>query len=387
MTSRRVPLLLLASFCFYLIGIANDRLSMHVLCWMTCSLVLVSWVLTRVGVQGLRLRREPLPPRLAAGTPLPGALAVVNDGSLAKDNLLLLDPIVNETQRQTSLRRVLLSRLGGGTALPVAPPAALAERGRVLCGPVSVQVSDPIGLFRRTLTSPETMATTLVHPRTVALPRFGRQRVGAGWGVSNRHRRDGYDLRAIREYEPGDDLRHVDWPATAHTGQLQIREYEQAATDRALVVVDLCTPPNGVDPSRRCFETVLSATASILLRLVGLGYPTTLLGDEDDRLVLGSGGRGVDEMLDRLAIARGEGWVSLAALLDRETDLASRASVVVAVSAAPDSADALPRLRRGRTSGALLVSVGEQNRRPSPSVLTVSPDDDLSEALSWQEVG
>ena len=44
-------------------------------------------------------------------------------------------------------------------------------------------------------------------------------------------RGSGLDLAEIREYQPGDDVRHLDWNATARTGRPHIR---QTFTERAL---------------------------------------------------------------------------------------------------------------------------------------------------------
>ena len=37
------------------------------------------------------------------------------------------------------------------------------------------------------------------------------------------YRGDGYEFVELREYVPGDDVRRIDWAATARTAQLQTR--------------------------------------------------------------------------------------------------------------------------------------------------------------------
>ena len=46
------------------------------------------------------------------------------------------------------------------------------------------------------------------------------------------------DLRALRPYVPGDELRHLHWKATARTGQLMVREYVDPAQPWCVVVLD-----------------------------------------------------------------------------------------------------------------------------------------------------
>lgn len=49
---------------------------------------------------------------------------------------------------------------------------------------------------------------------------------------------EGIELADIREYVPGDDVRTIDWNATARTGRPHVRVYEADRDTSALVVVD-----------------------------------------------------------------------------------------------------------------------------------------------------
>jgi uncharacterized protein (DUF58 family) len=49
---------------------------------------------------------------------------------------------------------------------------------------------------------------------------------------------EGIELADIREYVPGDDVRSIDWNATARTGRPHVRVYEADRETSALVVVD-----------------------------------------------------------------------------------------------------------------------------------------------------
>jgi hypothetical protein len=52
----------------------------------------------------------------------------------------------------------------------------------------------------------------------------------------------GYDLYRIREYQPQDPRRHVDWKATAKTGELKVREYAREDERKLRVVFDNPAP-------------------------------------------------------------------------------------------------------------------------------------------------
>lgn len=56
-----------------------------------------------------------------------------------------------------------------------------------------------------------------------ALLRGRRRPRRAGTGSPTTFRGDGYEFVELREYVPGDDVRRIDWAATARTAQLQTR--------------------------------------------------------------------------------------------------------------------------------------------------------------------
>ena len=68
------------------------------------------------------------------------------------------------------------------------------------------------------------------------------------------------DLRALRPYVPGDELRHLHWKATARTGQLIVREYVDPAQPWCVVVLD--TRRDVLDAD--AFEAAVEIVASVL---------------------------------------------------------------------------------------------------------------------------
>jgi uncharacterized protein (DUF58 family) len=70
----------------------------------------------------------------------------------------------------------------------------------------------------------------------------------------------GSDLYRIRDYEPEDSARHVDWKATAKSGELKVREYTREDERRVCIIFD--NPALGVldDPH---YERAINLAASI----------------------------------------------------------------------------------------------------------------------------
>jgi uncharacterized protein (DUF58 family) len=52
------------------------------------------------------------------------------------------------------------------------------------------------------------------------------------------------DLAEVREYQPGDEVRRMDWNVTARTGKLHVRQYREEREITAWVVVDLSRSMN-----------------------------------------------------------------------------------------------------------------------------------------------
>jgi uncharacterized protein (DUF58 family) len=62
-----------------------------------------------------------------------------------------------------------------------------------------------------------------MNPIREALLRGRRRPRRTGAGSPTLYRGDGYEFVELREYVPGDDIRRIDWAATARTAQLQSR--------------------------------------------------------------------------------------------------------------------------------------------------------------------
>jgi uncharacterized protein (DUF58 family) len=62
-----------------------------------------------------------------------------------------------------------------------------------------------------------------MNPIRQALLRGKRRPRRAGAGSPTLYHGDGYEFVELREYVPGDDVRRIDWAATARTAQLQTR--------------------------------------------------------------------------------------------------------------------------------------------------------------------
>ncbi len=117
--------------------------------------------------------------------------------------------------------------------------AECEQRGVFRLGPQRLILGDPLGLFRLTVDFPKT-EMLLVYPRVVHLPAVTLPR-GNTSGRDRRRRPLMGSLRSpsVRDYFPGDSLRHVHWPSTARRGHLMVTEMEIEPSGDLWIVLDL----------------------------------------------------------------------------------------------------------------------------------------------------
>jgi uncharacterized protein (DUF58 family) len=66
----------------------------------------------------------------------------------------------------------------------------------------------------------------------------------------------------IREYQPGDDVKHIHWKATARTGKVFVKSYEEDRQLRVLLAVDASASMRALD-SKASFNKALEFTSLI----------------------------------------------------------------------------------------------------------------------------
>ena len=90
-------------------------------------------------------------------------------------------------------------------------------------------------------------------PRTPLRGRTG-ERLGAGAGAS-------LEFQDYRSYEPGDDLRHVDWSAYARSELLTVRLYREEVAPRIDLAIDVSRSIAVTDVKRRAFSELSALLA------------------------------------------------------------------------------------------------------------------------------
>jgi uncharacterized protein (DUF58 family) len=138
------------------------------------------------------------------------------------------------------------------------------------------------------------------------------------------------EFHTLREYAPGDDLRHVHWRSTARTGQLMMRQNEARRRTPVLVMLDV--RPGAHD--RASFERAVEACASIVSAIDRTDRPVDVILSTG-KLIGAAGRRHLGIVMDELAVVEPHGPDRIVA-----TESRRRSGALVAIMGRPLAQDA-----------------------------------------------
>ena len=181
-------------------------------------------------------------------------------------------------------------------------------RGEARFGRAEARLASPFALWQVTRRAGEE-APVRVYPNFQALARYTLlatdNRLSQIGVLQVRRRGEGTEFHQLREYREGDPQRAIDWKATARTGRLIAREYEEDKDQRVLLVIDCGRRMASKDAALSHFDHTLNAA---LL----LGHVALRQGDAVGMLTMG----GVQRYLEpRKSVA------AVHAMLNRAYDL------------------------------------------------------------------
>ena len=130
--------------------------------------------------------------------------------------------------------------LGPGETRTVEYRLQGSRRGYHRVGPATVEVGDWIGAFRTSL--PDIAGRPIiVYPKILPLSSatLPARAPYASLRQPMSLQRDTNRIIGVREYQPGDPLRSIHWPASASTGTTLVKQYEPADARDLILTVDL----------------------------------------------------------------------------------------------------------------------------------------------------
>lgn len=315
-------------------------------------LPLIALGVVRLGKHDLHVTRRTSPERVRAGSKVKVTLEISNRGRGPAPLLLLEDRVPSDVAGRARFALHGVEPKGRRAAAYELRPA---RRGHYQIGPLTLTSTDPFGLARlESAAAPK--ASILVHPRVepLALPRdLGDRRSLAVSALRQPIGAQGEDFYTLREYNEGDDLRKVHWPATAKRGRYMIRQEETPWHTRATVVFDDRSAGHDGIGDAGSFERVVEATASIVDLYHRSGYTYRLAGASASGLPAAKGSPHFNRALDLLATVRTSATDTagtdalVARLLEIDAATAGEGTLaVVTGSLTPEAAMAITRCGR-----------------------------------------
>jgi uncharacterized protein (DUF58 family) len=222
----------------------------------------------------LNVRRIVSPSMVCVGEPARVDIQLANLGRQASPYLQLWEPVGNNGGAPMQL-----ANLAPGQAASAAYRVPTSRRGLIRTGPLRALRRDVLGLTQRTTILAGT-EEVLIVPHTIALPfpsvgssgRLGQHLRMKSWGQT------GTEFHSLREYQRGDDIRRINWKASARSTSLIVRETALEGIRRCTVVLDM----TAAQYAGNSFEQAVVAAASITASAAHTGVNTRFVTNEVD---------------------------------------------------------------------------------------------------------
>ena len=273
-----------------------------------CSTLFVGWIAARTSLRDLTVSAR-FPDHIFAAEPAPVIVTLRNTKRLLPSFSVFVEARGpgNEPAATTGKRRYAKRLLAYFSYVPHHASAEqrveqlFPKRGHVLIDGFELSTRFPFGFFRRRRRLRARDVDIIVYPKPEVisdelhlLPMFAGR-------LPSLRRGAGHDLFSMRDYQPQDDLRHIDWKATARSRRLTVREFTSEDERRITIVLDTRLPGEPSEELKQRFEKGVVQTASSLKHFIEERTEVRLvLGDE-----VGPFGSGMEQLyrcLKRLAL-------------------------------------------------------------------------------------
>jgi uncharacterized protein (DUF58 family) len=243
------------------------------------STIFVSWVAARTTLRDITVAAR-FPDHIFASEPAEVIVTLRNAKRVLPSFSILVEmrgafdrPLLQRQKPRAA--RMKKTRLGYFTYVPHRAAAeqsieqVFPRRGHVLVNGFELSTRFPFGFFRhrRRLTARDVDIVVYPRPEQVT-DELNLLPLHTGQTPSFR-RGAGHDLLMLRDYQPRDDLRHIDWKATARARRLTVREFTAEDERRITIVLDTrLTEDIDEENFRIRFESGVTQAASLVKHFI-----------------------------------------------------------------------------------------------------------------------
>ena len=164
------------------------------------------------------------------------------------------------------------------------------KRGYYQVGPLQLETGDVLGFAPRFNNRMES-SHLIVYPRVVPINRLNLPTHSPQVILTTPTPlfQDPSRLTGVRDYLPGDNPRHIHWPATAATGQVLVKQFQPAIARESVIFLNLSRPDYSQKPTQANAATELAI-------VVAASLANHMINVED--LPVGLTTAGIDPLID-----------------------------------------------------------------------------------------
>jgi uncharacterized protein (DUF58 family) len=207
---------------------------------LACSLagILVSGILSRVVLTAVEMKFD-LPEHIFAEQPVLTEMELANEKQVFPSFSLR---VVGETKKKNGADRILTRPV----FFPYIPRMSAARQKVELLFPrrgfyrqddFGICTRFPFGFFEKTRELPSKLEI-VVYPKVSPSEQFFEMLPLLSGEMASFYRGRGHELHSLREYQPSDGARFVDWKVSARAGRLMVREFAREDERRVVIVLD-----------------------------------------------------------------------------------------------------------------------------------------------------
>jgi uncharacterized protein (DUF58 family) len=148
--------------------------------------------------------------------------------------------VVGETKRSTAqvlTRPVYFPYIPRQSAARQKVELVFPKRGVYRQDAFGIRTRFPFGFFEKTRTVDSNIEIT-IYPRVQPADQFYEVLPLLSGEMASYFRGRGHELHSLRNYQPNDSARFVDWKVTAKTGRVMVREFAREDERRVMLVLD-----------------------------------------------------------------------------------------------------------------------------------------------------
>lgn len=241
-----------------------------------CSTMFIGWVAARSSLRDLTVSAR-FPDHIFAAEPAPVIVTLRNTKRILPSFSILVEargpgnePEGSPKRRRRHVKRLLayFSYVPHNASAEQRVEQLFPTRGHVLIDGFELSTRYPFGFFRRRRRLRARDVDIIVYPKPEVigdelhlLPMYAGR-------VPASRRGAGHDLFSLRDYQPQDDLRHIDWKSTARSRRLTIREFTSEDERRITIALDTRLPRGAEQDVFERFERGVVQAASLIKHFI-----------------------------------------------------------------------------------------------------------------------